>query len=368
MIKQTRPAYYVAGRNAEWCGLSTDELPKEIENGDEFYAIDEGKYYVYDGESKRLIEDTSRNGGGGTGVDISLGITGAKIGEIIKVDETDEKGAPTKWRAESAISANDGITVPLLIKQYGMDDAFRIFCNSETANDTLSNVVERYFRAAATTVSGIYGSQFYLYDKSGSSLGTKLLDNATMVCKPSTNTIKGQDDYATNPLFACYDVNYTIDADTLEPVIHAVKNIYGDFTKQPEDSLVGVIQMTGWLKRTKDDTYKTEYYASYKRDLDYYPLPEAVKASDNSVRSYVLHAKYSAGFNKSGKLTSISGVQPATYRPGSTGSTNVMSHNSMISEWRKWGNQYCGSSMIDLAFCELMVEIKYAQLGARGIE
>ena len=86
MIKETRPAYYAAKRNAEWCGKSTDTLPKEIANGDEFYAIDKGKWYVYDGTTNRLVEDTTRGGSGGGGTtDISLGITGATVGQIIKI-------------------------------------------------------------------------------------------------------------------------------------------------------------------------------------------------------------------------------------------------------------------------------------------
>ena len=365
MIKETRPAYYAAKRNAEWCGKSTDTLPKEIANGDEFYAIDEGKWYVYDGTTNSLVEDTTRGGSGGGGTtDISLGITGATVGQIIKIATVDENGAPTSWQVDSAISGNDGVIVPILLTQYGMDGAFRIFCNSETAQDTLSNVVERFFKAASTTVEGIYGSQFYLYDVSPSSVGEKLLANSSLTCVPSTNSIAGQDDYATLPLFACYDVNYTIDAETLEPVIHAIKGIYGNFSKTPEDSLVGVIQMTGWVKRFMDNTHKTIYYAAFNQDGTYKPLPEAVKV-DNTVRSYVLHAKYTAGFNKGGKLSSISGVQPASYRPGDNAAN--MTHNDQIALWKQWGDQYCGSSILDMAFLQTMVEIKYAQLSARGI-
>lgn len=365
MIKETRPAYYAASRSAEYCGKSTDALPAGIENGDEFYAIDEGKWYVYDGSTGTLVENTSRNTPG-SATDISLGITGGKVGEIIKIASVDENGAPTSWDTDTAISANDGVTVPLLLSQYGMDGAFRIFCNSEVGTDTLSNVVERFFKAASATVEGVYGSQFYLYDVSPSSVGTKLLANINLVCKPSTNATAGQDDYKALPLFACYDVNYTIDSTTLEPVIHAVKGIYGNFDKAPGDSLVGVIQMTGWVKRFKDDTNKTIYYAAYNQDGTYRPLPEAVKV-DNTVRSYVLHAKYAAGFNKNGKLSSVSGVQTLSNRPGSAYTANI-SHDGQIALWREWGNQYCGSSMLDIAFVQTMLEIKYASLSIRGIE
>ena len=38
-------------------------------------------------------------GGGGTGTDISLGVTGASVGEIIKVKAVDDSGKPTAWEA-----------------------------------------------------------------------------------------------------------------------------------------------------------------------------------------------------------------------------------------------------------------------------
>lgn len=38
-------------------------------------------------------------GGGGSGTDISLGVTGASVGEIIKVKAVDDSGKPTEWEA-----------------------------------------------------------------------------------------------------------------------------------------------------------------------------------------------------------------------------------------------------------------------------
>ena len=44
-------------------------------------------------------------GGGGSGTDISLGVTGASVGDIVKVKAVDASGKPTAW--EAAESAND---------------------------------------------------------------------------------------------------------------------------------------------------------------------------------------------------------------------------------------------------------------------
>lgn len=264
-----------------------------------------------------------------------------------------------------ANGANDLFIIPALIEQYGTKQAFTVFVNANAEYDNLTNLANRFFKAAASAVTQTYTSQFYRYDTSNSSLGTKMADNEGLVCTPSTIATAGQDDYADLPLFACFDVNYTIDANSLEPVIHAIKGVYGAFTAQPVDSFVGVMQMTGYVRRSGDETTKTvEYKAQYAEG--FMPLPEAVRASDNGVRGFVIHAKYAAGYDANGLLSSVSGVQPATYRPGSAGSVSI-SHDGQIALWRARGNQYAGSSMCDGAFMQLMLEIKYANLGSNAI-
>ena len=264
-----------------------------------------------------------------------------------------------------ANGANDLFIIPALIEQYGTKQAFTVFVNANAEYDSLTNLADRFFKAAASAVTQTYTSQFYRYNTSNSSLGTKMADNEGLVCTPSTIATAGQDDYADLPLFACFDVNYTIDANSLEPVIHAIKGVYGAFTAQPVDSFVGVMQMTGYVRRSGDETTKTvEYKAQYAEG--FMPLPEAVRASDNGVRGFVIHAKYAAGYDANGLLSSVSGVQPATYRPGSAGSVSI-SHDGQIALWRARGNQYAGSSMCDGAFMQLMLEIKYANLGSNAI-
>lgn len=264
-----------------------------------------------------------------------------------------------------ANGANDLFIIPALIEQYGTKQALTVFVNANAEYDNLTTIVDRFFKAAASMVTQTYASQFYKYDTSNSPLGTKIADNADLICTPSTIAATGTDDYADLPLFACFDVNYTIDENTLEPVVHAIKDIYGGFTSTPTESLVGVMQMTGYVRRTSDETTKTvEYKAQYAEGFK--PLPEAVRASDNGVRGFVIHAKYAAGYDTNGVLSSVAGAQPATYRPGSEGTTSI-SHNGQITLWRARGNQYAGSSLCDNAFMQLMLEIKYAVLGNASV-
>lgn len=263
-----------------------------------------------------------------------------------------------------ANGANDLFIIPALIEQYGTKQAFTVFVNANAEYDSLTNLADRFFKAAASAVTQTYTSQFYRYNTSNSPLGIKMADNEGLVCTPSTIATAGQDDYADLPLFACFDVNYTIDAYSLEPVIHAIKGVYGAFNAQATESLVGVMQMTGWVRRTGDETTKTVEYRAQQAN-GFKPLPEGVKV-DGSVRGFVIHAKYAAGYDANGLLSSVSGVQPATLRPGSEGSTSI-SHDGQIALWRARGNQYAGSSLCDNAFMQLMLEIKYANLGNAGV-
>lgn len=260
--------------------------------------------------------------------------------------------------------ANDLFIIPSLITQLGVKNALKAFAEANADYDSLTNICNRFFTAAAKLVTGTYTSQFYKYNSSNTPLGTKLDANAELTCTPSTNTVAGTDDYAELPLFACFDVNYTIDETSLEPVVHAIKDVYGGFSSAPTNSLVGVMQMTGWVQRTSTETTKkVEYRAT--SETGFKPLPEAVRV-DGTVRGFVIHAKYAAGYNSAGVLSSVSGVQPATLRSGSEGSTSI-SHDGQIARWREWGQQYCGSSLCDIAFIQLMLEIKYANLGSAGV-
>lgn len=261
---------------------------------------------------------------------------------------------------------NDVFDVLALIREYGMKDALRLFCCANAPLVGLDAAAARFFAAAGATVSETYTSTFYLYNTSPSPVGSKKDANANLVCEPSTNETAGRDDYAELPLFACFDCNYTIDGTTLEPVIHAIKDVYGDFSPAPSVSLVGVLQMTGWVRRTADSTSKTVEYAAFRKNSGFKPLPEAVRASDNSVRPFVIHAKYPAGYNSRGRLSSISGVQPVTGRPAEYGGAST-SRSGQIPLWREWGSQYAGSGICDQAFLQTMFELKYANLGSENV-
>ena len=192
---------------------------------------------------------------------------------------------------------------------------------------------------------------------SNSSDGTKGGDNAGLVCVPSTNEDANRDDYAGNPLFACVDCNFTVDADTLEPVITAIDGIAGTFKRNDPTVYVGVLQMAGWhWYDEEENVYIHGYSAIEQSGHDYcQPLPEAVKASDNSMRSFVVHSKYMSR-TESTKLTSYAGKIPTAW----------MSHNASHTASGYTGAQYSGACVIDYAFLQLMAFIKYGKMTLDG--
>ena len=234
------------------------------------------------------------------------------------------------------------------------------FLNNGAASATpaeLTALCDRWYTATRTGWDG--GVKFYAPDVSAVSDGEKIGDNAGLTCVPSTNTVAGQDDYAGLPLFACVDVNWIVDPDTLEPVITAIDGITDSFDRYDPAKFVGVMQMSGYRWWNDDDTdyYLRGYCDSLKPYANIEPLSEAVRASDNSVRPWVIHAKYMAKV-EGGKFTCYSGVIPTAYS---------VSHNSSHTYANAVGSQYSGGTAADNAWLKLMSMLKYGSMTQDGV-
>ena len=187
--------------------------------------------------------------------------------------------------------------------------------------------------------------------------GTKGGDNAGLTCIPSTDTTHNTDDYEGLPLFACVDVNYVVDATSLDILITEIDGVTAGFVRDDVDIFVGVMQATGWhwqseTEETYTHGYRSSYLATYS---DIVPLPEAVRV-DGTVRPFVVHSKYMSTDN-SGKLTSCSGVYVKAFE----------SHNTIHTKSATTGAQYSGSTTADDYFLKLMAYIKYGSLSLDGI-
>lgn len=207
---------------------------------------------------------------------------------------------------------------------------------------------ENFF--AALHDGKVYGVEFYKHSTSPVSAGWKTRDNAALVCEPSTNSKAGRDDYVKRALFCPFNVDYTIDAATLEPKISAIEGVFGTYNAKAPAGLIGVMQQGGWVRYYDAGSSFGYEYADECVSSEFYPLEATVKASDNSVRSFMIHAKYAAGYGADGKLGSLSGAACAI---------RTISHNSQISMWKQRGAQYCGKSYADGGFVDLMFWLKY---------
>ena len=207
---------------------------------------------------------------------------------------------------------------------------------------------ENFF--AALHDGKVYGVEFYKHSTSPASAGRKTRDNAALVCEPSTNSKAGRDDYVKRALFCPFNVDYTIDAETLEPKISAIEGVFGTYDAKAPAGLIGVMQQGGWVCYYDAGSSFGYEYADERVSSEFYPLEATVKASDNSVRSFMIHAKYAAGYGADGKLGSLSGAACAI---------RTISHNSQISLWKQRGAQYCGKSYADGGFVDLMFWLKY---------
>ena len=214
-----------------------------------------------------------------------------------------------------------------------------------------TDLCEEWYALTRTGWSGGVRFQIPASGAAANSDGSKTGDNYGMSCTPSTTSVKNQDDYASVPLFFPIDCNVELDANG-DPHIKGIDGICGSFARTDPAKIVCVMQMTGWVRFVVDNTvalYGWDYTDAPMKD-GFRPLPEAVSLYDNSVRSFVVHGKYSFGPNWS----CCSGQKSMIW---------TVSHNSQLTGVQsQWGTRYCGATSADDAFMKLMLYLKYARL------
>lgn len=226
---------------------------------------------------------------------------------------------------------------------------------AKTATESEFNaLVDEWYNITRTRWIG--GIEYNQPTVSTISTGTKFGDNGTLRCTPSTDTVKGVDDYEGLPLFAVKDCNWKLDSDG-NIIITAIDGISLSFERNNPEKYVGVLQMSCYyIEEENEKTYKRGISSEPVYNYNVCkPIPESVKL-DGTIRSWVCHTKYQAG-EVNNKMTSCSGQFVKV--------TNI-SHNSCQSLFTRNGSQYGGTSHCDIDFLELMKEVKYG-LASDGI-
>ena len=217
-----------------------------------------------------------------------------------------------------------------------------------TAMTDLTELCDKWYTLTRT---GFYGGVRFNLPVDGESMssdGTRTGDCVGKTCAPSTETVAGQDDFAGIPLFAPMDCNVYLDEDG-KPHITAIDGIAGGFERYNESRIVGVLQMTGWVKFVEDSSGWGIDYTDNIGMPGFHPLPEAVDL-DGTIRTWVVHGKYGFGDNWS----CCSGVKTKLW--------NVSHNSELTGVHSKWGSRYCGGTSADDAFLKIMLWLKYAQL------
>lgn len=129
MISLKRPAYFSAPRNAEYCGLSTDDKSTiRAVNGDEFYEMDTKKVYKFNASSAEWIEQPDDT----TAVDTGLPpMTTETVGYFLSND-----GSSTHWQM---IASSDFI-INLTDNQDGTYTADKTYVQIKAAFDGKENI------------------------------------------------------------------------------------------------------------------------------------------------------------------------------------------------------------------------------------
>lgn len=213
------------------------------------------------------------------------------------------------------------------------------------STEQLTALVDKWYKITRKKWAG--GQTFTQPSIANPSTGTKFGDNADMTSTPSTATVKNQDDYEGNPLFAITDCNWTLD-EAGNILITALDGITDGFERNNPSKLVGVLQQSAYVISSEGDTEYSRGISSHKLSgYDYCkPYKEAVKM-DGTMREWVCHSKYQAGMVNS-KPTACSGIIPTSE-----------SHNSDVSDSHILGNRYSATCHCDYDFLELMKQIKY---------
>lgn len=196
----------------------------------------------------------------------------------------------------------------------------------------------------------VFSTKFYNYETSTSPKGEKMNDSVGLTAVPSTETIKGRDDFSNRSAFQTLDCNFVIDeSENKMPV--AIKDGNGFYNTGKVD--VGVMVPLTYWGIQEFDTYYIVHFATK-------PHPElgctTVTPWCNEELGYGILTKYYAG-KIDGLLYSSSGN--AIY--------NFVSAQSGNTELQKKGIGYHGSGSERTAYLLCMLWIKYATKNSQQI-
>lgn len=197
-----------------------------------------------------------------------------------------------------------------------------------------------------------YGVHFDAFTTSPSPAGTRLYDAVGKVATPSTDSVRGVNDFEGESVFYGLEVNGHVDEEG-EFVVEYIKGIDNEFSRTDKD--VYVLFLTQWIDMQVDANGEN-IILSDENHPGTFPEAAAIRP-DGTVRPFVPIAKYMAWDDESGIPHSMSGKTV----------NHNQSHNSMITRFRKKGTQYCGTTAQDKAHLDNLFMVAFATRNTQSI-
>ena len=256
--------------------------------------------------------------------------------------------ALTAYAPTTVITAN-GVVVEVtyqqdanvVVNKKADADAVTAFINAAPAA-TLEKAIEAYYAMRRT--GRIYGVRVPKFASNPTTTCTRLGEAVDMAYAPSTDTVKGQDDFIDNvPMFDWVHVNYIRDDDGAPRPV-AIEGMSNYKTTGAVD--IGAMQMSFFWKAVNNED-SVDYYVSDTQHEGYVPWSECVKA-DGTVLPWCIGSAYLSGTASDGLLRSQPGLAVALYQ----------SYNNMVTNYQKKGAGYGGAGAERNSFGILMQLVK----------
>lgn len=264
-------------------------------------------------------------------------ISGARFNEQLRMLETTD---PVHADLMNAMFGQ------LIKNDVAMRDAVSVFAKSKNE--------QALFLLNLRRTGKRYGVHFDAYSVSPASTGTRLYDAVGKVATPSTDSVRGINDFEGESVFYGLEVNGYVDTDG-EFVVQYIKGIDNEFSRTDEDKDVYMLYLTQWIQMEVTATGEN-IILSDENHPGSFPEGAAIRP-DGTVRPFVPIAKYMAWDDESGIPHSVSGKTV----------NHNQSHNNMITRFRKKGNQYCGTTAQDKAHLDNLFMVAFATRHTQSI-
>ena len=190
----------------------------------------------------------------------------------------------------------------------------------------------------------VYGYRQY---KSTETDLDKLIANKDIVVPiPGTSEVPADDDYIERGPFFWYNVNGKVDSDGNLDVTAVEYD--AKFSLTDPDGDVATLTPTLYYHVEEMDDYIDTYICD--SPLAGFEVQPGGKAPGGKVRPFMLHAKYAASQDASGRVRSVSGAKPLLF----------VSHNSLITLCDNANTGYSAYNVADDWYIKTMFMLKYA--------